>query len=171
MLSNESVIISYNLLFKLWICYNMIWICYFKMLICFFKLGICYNKLWTCYFKMWICYIKIWICYFKLWSCYFKLTNLKKQNWNQICLAVLLLRTSALGKPNHSQPDSRGAVVSYWRKYVHEVLVYRFGGQSLPRKSVIRLTDRPDMTLDVYRGRKTTTQQQQLSHAVLTKYV
>ena len=28
-------------------------------------------------------------------------------------------------------------------------------------KSVIRLTDRSDMTLDVYRGRKTTMQQQQ----------
>ena len=27
-------------------------------------------------------------------------------------------------------------------------------------KSVVRLTDRPDMTLDVYRGRKTTNQQQ-----------
>ena len=49
------------------------------------------------------------------------------------------------------------AVVDYWRKYVHEVLVYRLGGLSLPRKSVVRLTDRPDMTLDVYRGRKTTT--------------
>ena len=55
---------------------------------------------------------------------------------------------------------SRRAVVSYWRKYVHEVLVNRLGGLSLPRKSVIRLTDRPDMTLDVYRGRKTTIQQQ-----------
>ena len=32
---------------------------------------------------------------------------------------------------------------------------------SLLRKSVVRLTDRPDMTLDVYRGRKTTMQQQQ----------
>ena len=42
---------------------------------------------------------------------------------------------------------------SYWRKYVHEVLVNRLGGLSLPRKSVVRLTDRPDMTLDVYRGR------------------
>ena len=31
------------------------------------------------------------------------------------------------------------------------------------RKSVVRSTDRPDMTLDVYRGRKTTTQQQQKS--------
>ena len=48
---------------------------------------------------------------------------------------------------------SRMAVVSYWRKYVHEVLVNRLGGLSLPRKSVVRLTDRPEMTLDVYRGR------------------
>ena len=56
---------------------------------------------------------------------------------------------------------SRRAVVSYWRKYVHEVLVNRLGGLSLPRKSVVRLTDRPDMTLDVYRGRKTIIQQQQ----------
>ena len=44
---------------------------------------------------------------------------------------------------------------------MHEVLVNRLGGLSLPRKSVGRLTDRPDMTLDVYRGRKTTNQQQQ----------
>ena len=46
--------------------------------------------------------------------------------------------------------------------YVHEVLVNRLEGLSLSRKSVVRLTDRPDMTLDVYRGRKTTIQQQQL---------
>ena len=52
---------------------------------------------------------------------------------------------------------SRRAVVSYWPKYVHEVLVNRLGGLSLPRKSVVRLTDRPNMTLDVYRGCKTTT--------------
>ena len=50
----------------------------------------------------------------------------------------------------------RKAVVSYWRKYVHKVLVNRLGGLSLPRKSVVRLTDRPDMTIDVYCGRKTT---------------
>ena len=56
--------------------------------------------------------------------------------------------------------DSSGAVVSYCRrKYVHEVLVNRLRGLSLPRKRVVRLTDRPDMTLDVYRGRKTTNQQ------------
>ena len=49
---------------------------------------------------------------------------------------------------------------------MHEVLVNRLGGLSLPRKSVVRLTDRPDMTLDVYRGRKTTMQQQ---HTLETK--
>ena len=42
-----------------------------------------------------------------------------------------------------------------------EVPVNPLGGLSLPRKSVVRLTDRPDMTIDIYRGRKTTTQQQQ----------
>ena len=46
---------------------------------------------------------------------------------------------------------------------MHEVLVNRLGGLSLPRKSVVRLTDHPDMTLYVYRGRKTTMQQQQQS--------
>ena len=49
---------------------------------------------------------------------------------------------------------SRRAVVSYWRKYVHEVLVNSLGGLSLPRKNVVRLTDRPHMALVVYRGRK-----------------
>ena len=63
--------------------------------------------------------------------------------------------------------DSRGAVVSYWRKYVHEVLVNRLGGLSLPRKSVVRLTDHPDMTLDVYCGHKTTTTWAQLFKASL----
>ena len=42
---------------------------------------------------------------------------------------------------------------------MHEILFDRLGGLSLPRKSVVRLTDRPDMTLDVYSGRKTTQQQ------------
>ena len=45
---------------------------------------------------------------------------------------------------------------------MHEVLVNHLGGLSLPRNSVVRLTDHPNMTLDVYRGRKTTTQQQLL---------
>ena len=46
---------------------------------------------------------------------------------------------------------------------MHEVLVNRLGGLSLPRKSVVKLTDHPDMTLDVYRGRKTITQQQHIT--------
>ena len=77
-------------------------------------------------------------------------------------LATTALREKAEGEtkvsPSAFSPSafSRRAVVSYWRKYVHEVLVNRLGGLSLPRKSVVRLTDRPDMTLDVYRGRKTT---------------
>ena len=42
---------------------------------------------------------------------------------------------------------------------MHLGLVNRLVGLSLPRKSVVRLTARTDMTLDVYRGRKTTQQQ------------
>ena len=44
---------------------------------------------------------------------------------------------------------------------MHEELVIRLGGLSLPRKSVVRLTDCRDMTLDIYCGGKTTIQQQQ----------
>ena len=44
--------------------------------------------------------------------------------------------------------DSSRVVVSYWRKDVHEVLVNRLG-LSLPRKSVVRITDRLDMTIVV----------------------
>ena len=54
---------------------------------------------------------------------------------------------------------------------MHEVLVNRLGGLSLPRKSVVRLTDRPDMTLDVYCGRKTTNQQQQIKSYEMTTRV
>ena len=53
---------------------------------------------------------------------------------------------------------------------MHEVLVNRLGGLSLPRKSVFRLTDRPDMTLDVNRGRKTTTQQQQYCSGIISVF-
>ena len=55
-----------------------------------------------------------------------------------------------------SSADSSRAVVSFWRKYVHKVLINRLRGLSLPRKSVGKLTDRPIMTIDVYHGRKTT---------------
>ena len=41
---------------------------------------------------------------------------------------------------------------------MHEVLVKHLGGLSLLRKSVVRLNDFPDMTIDVYCGHKTTTQ-------------
>ena len=54
---------------------------------------------------------------------------------------------------------------------MHEVLVNRLGGLSLPRKSVVRLTDRPNMTLDVYRGCKTTIQQQQLNPEHLDQHL
>ena len=53
---------------------------------------------------------------------------------------------------------------------MHEVLVNRLGGLSLPRKSVVRLTDRPDMTLDVNRGRKTTMQQNTYEGHIRNKY-
>ena len=42
---------------------------------------------------------------------------------------------------------------------MNEVLIKRLGGLSLPRKSVVRLTDCPDMTIDVNSGLKTTTTQ------------
>ena len=54
---------------------------------------------------------------------------------------------------------------------MHEVLVNRLGGLSLPRKSVVRLTDRPDMTLDVYRGRKTTMKQQQQGTSIVNRNI
>ena len=49
----------------------------------------------------------------------------------------------------HSFPfaDSSRAVVNYWPKDVHLVLVNRLG--SLPRNSVVRLTDRLNMTVVV----------------------
>ena len=52
---------------------------------------------------------------------------------------------------------------------MHEVLVNRLGGLSLSRISVVRLTDRPDMTLDVYRGRKTTMQHLPKKHDCITR--
>ena len=48
---------------------------------------------------------------------------------------------------------------------MHEVLVYRLGGINLLRKCLVSLTDRPDMTIAVYHGRKTSTQQQQQQYS------
>ena len=53
---------------------------------------------------------------------------------------------------------------------MHEVLVNRLEGLSLPRKSVVRITDCPDMTLDVYSGRKTTIQLQLLIEKIISKW-
>ena len=49
---------------------------------------------------------------------------------------------------------------------MHEILVNRIGGLNLPKKCVARLSDRPDMTSAVYRGGKTTPQQQHNIHVV-----
>ena len=54
---------------------------------------------------------------------------------------------------------------------MQEVLVNGLGGLSLPRKSVVRSTDRPDMALDVYCGRKTTVQQQQQQLIISNTYI
>ena len=43
--------------------------------------------------------------------------------------------------------------------YEHNVLINHLGSLSWPRKGMVRLTDRPDMTIAVYSGRKTTTLQ------------
>ena len=51
----------------------------------------------------------------------------------------------------HSLPtaDSSGAVLSYWLKYMHLVLVNCLGGLSLLRNSVSRLADLLNITLIV----------------------
>ena len=43
--------------------------------------------------------------------------------------------------------DSKMAAVSYWRRYAQEVLDNRLGGLSLPKKSVVKLTERLGMAL------------------------
>ena len=55
-------------------------------------------------------------------------------------------------------PDLRRTVVSYWRKYVYLVMVKCLRDLSL--RSVVSLTDRLVMTITVYCGRKSITQQQ-----------
>ena len=54
---------------------------------------------------------------------------------------------------------------------MHEALGNRLGGLSLPRKSVVRLTDRPDMTLEFCRGRKTRPQQQQMQEMKCVHFI
>ena len=53
--------------------------------------------------------------------------------------------------------DARKVVVSYWRKYVHEVLLNHLGRLRHPRRSAVRFTDSPDMTIAGCRGLKAET--------------
>ena len=54
-----------------------------------------------------------------------------------------------------------GHILSFLLLLIQEeqlsVATGRLGGLSLPSKSVVRLTDHPDMIIAVYHGRKTTT--------------
>ena len=70
-----------------------------------------------------------------------------KPNWDKTGLTTCTFY-------GHSLPStySRREVVSYLQKNVHRELVNRLVGRSLPRKSVVRLTDRPAMTIAVDRG-------------------
>ena len=70
-----------------------------------------------------------------------------KPNWDKTGLTTCTFY-------GHSLPStySRREVVSYLQKNVHRVLVNRLVGRSLPRKSVVRLTDHPTMTIAVDRG-------------------
>ena len=61
--------------------------------------------------------------------------------------------------------DAGSAVVSCWRMYMHLVLINHFGGLSLPRNSVVRLSDPPDMTIAVYHGHKATKENSSHSEA------
>ena len=61
-----------------------------------------------------------------------------------------------------------GAIVSYWRKDVHLVLVNHLG--SLPRNSLIRLTDRLDMAIVVDWNVKPRTKQKQGRAMVLGSF-
>ena len=67
-------------------------------------------------------------------------------------------------------PDSRRAVVSYWQKYVQEVLINHSGGLSLPKKRVVRLTDSSDLTTVVYCGHKAT-QPSLMKHSYICEVV
>ena len=51
---------------------------------------------------------------------------------------------------------------------MHEVLVNCLGGLSLPRKSVVRLTDRPD-TVDIKQQCKTTTTTMKFEKAMVNE--
>ena len=53
---------------------------------------------------------------------------------------------------------------------MHLVVVNKLVGLSLPRNSVVKLTDRPEMTITVYLGHQETKQLLQLLLSFLTKF-
>ena len=75
----------------------------------------------------------------------------------RVAQSVALLTQSRFGHIFSFLLIQEGQLSVTGERYVHEVLVNRLGGLSLSRKSVVRLNDRPGMTIGVYRGRKTTT--------------
>ena len=68
---------------------------------------------------------------------------------------ILIMKSFQRSFPPYTD-SIRGIIVSYWRKCGHLVLTIRLEGLSLSRNSVIMLTDRPDMTIAVYRRRTKT---------------
>ena len=95
-------------------------------------------------------------------------------SYTAVCLPVRVIKPGRVAQSVGHQTRKSGVLglipglatyfrfsFRFFKKGSCQLLVNRLGGLSLPRKSVVRLTDRPDMTLDVYCGRKTTTQQQQ----------
>ena len=56
-------------------------------------------------------------------------------------LDVCLGRKTTTQQYQQPSADSRRAIVSYWRKDVHEVMVNRLGGLSLASKIEVRLVN------------------------------
>ena len=85
-----------------------------------------------------------------------------------------LVLVNRLAKKLHtfvsSSADSRRAGVSFWRKYMHILLVNHLGGVSLPWNSVVRLTDCPDMTIAVSAYQSSFPKFWYLTHSDLTLY-
>ena len=78
-----------------------------------------------------------------------------KEVEKDIKLTNKLIQSTELMFPHsHKHKINNGylKVVSCGQKYVHLVLVNSLGGLSLPRNSVISLTDRSDMAIAVYLG-------------------
>ena len=87
-----------------------------------------------------------------------------KAFWNSVCICkIIIIVLDVINQTNLIKHEDKVYVHpsahSRRGKCEHLELVNWLGGLNLPRNSVVRLTDRPDMTIVVYRGRKTTKQQ------------